>query len=145
MLIGCRTSSSVPPVAREPAGQSSPKGTTCELVRQAAAAVQAGQFDLGIAKYIAALNGVQQQDKLRREAIEGSLALAYQKAGRWQESVDAINTYVRDSQGLDYLPYVLLGHSYARLERWQESLEAFQRAAKLKPDGVWVQADWARH
>jgi tetratricopeptide (TPR) repeat protein len=140
MFAGCRTSSSSVPAFRRPARQSSARGKPGELVTQAAAAVQAGQSEIAIEKYKAALDEVQQQDKLKRGTIELSLGITYQKAGRWQESADALNAGIRDNQTLGYLPYALLGFSYSQLGRWQESLIAFQQAAKLNPDGIGVQA-----
>lgn len=140
VFAGCGTSSSATPIAREPARQSSARANSNELVRQGAAAVRAGQFEVAIEKYKVALDEVQQKDKLKRGAIELLLGIVDQKAGRWQESADALNAAVRDNDHLGYFPYSLLGFSYQRLGRWQESLVAFQQAAKLKPDDPGVQA-----
>ena len=115
-----------------------------ELLLQGAAAIRTGQIEVGIDKYKAALDQIQQQDKGKRSAIELQLGIVYQKAQRWQESADALKAAVRDNPNLGYLPYSLLGFAYMGLGRWQNSLVAFQQAAKLKPDDAGVQVGLAR-
>ena len=110
-----------------------------DFLRQGATALQAGQTDLAIEKYKAALQAAP-SGTANRSAVEFLLGIAYGKAGRWKESVDALNAAIRDNSSLGYLPYSLLGFSYQRLGRWQDSLAAFQRAAKLRPDDAGVQA-----
>lgn len=139
LLAECAASSAAPPTASNPAAQSSAIGNPDELLRQGAAAVQAGQLEVGIEKYKAALETIQQQDKRKRGAVELLLGVAYQKARRWQESADALNAAIRDDPNLGYLPYSLLGFSYQGLGLWQDSLVAFQQAAKLKPDDAGIQ------
>jgi CHAT domain-containing protein/Tfp pilus assembly protein PilF len=140
VLAGCGTSTAASPTPQVRTIQSSASGSPEDLVRQGAAAVQAGQIEIGIEKYKAALNGVQQQERSKRGGIELLLGIGYQKAHRWQESVDALNAAIQDNGKLGYLPYALLGFSYQQLGRWQDSLVAFQQAAKLKPDDAGVQA-----
>ena len=139
MLAGCGVSSAASSTVGEPVARSSAGANPDDLLRQGAAAIQAGQIEVGIEKYKAALDEVQQQDKRKRSAIELLLGIAYQKARRWQESVDALNAAIQDNADLGYLPYSLLGFSYQALGRWQDSLVAFQQAAKLKPDDPGVQ------
>ncbi len=139
LLAECGASSAAPPTANNPAAQSSAIGNPDELLRQGAAAVQAGQLEVGIEKYKAALDTVQQQDKRKRSAVELLLGIAYQKDRRWQESADALNAAIRDNSNLGYVPYSLLGLSYQQLGRWRDSLAAFQQAAKLKPDDAGIQ------
>ena len=139
MLVGQSVFSATSSTVGESAEQSPTDGKPEELLRQGAAEIQAGQIEVGIEKYNAALKGVQQQDKNKRSGIELLLGIAYQKAHRWQESVDKLNSAIQHNANLGYLPYSLLGFSYQQLGSWQESLAAFQQAAKIKPDDPGVQ------
>jgi hypothetical protein len=76
LLAECGASSAAPPTASNPAAQSSAIGNPDELLRQGASAVQAGQLEVGIEKYKAALDTVQLQDKRKRSAVELLLGIA---------------------------------------------------------------------
>jgi tetratricopeptide (TPR) repeat protein len=104
---------------RAASSAAAPAASGQELLRQGTAALQAGQTELAIAKYKAALQAAP-QEPAKRGQIEFVLGIAYQKAQLWQESVDALNAATRDNGNLGYLPYSLLGFSYQRLGRWQE-------------------------
>ncbi|MGA7872451.1 MAG: CHAT domain-containing protein [Candidatus Binatus sp.] len=138
-LAACGVSSAASSTITQPAPQSSAGGKPEELLLQGAAAIRTGQIEVGIDKYKAALDEIQQQDKGKRSAIELQLGIVYQKAQRWQESADELKAAIRDNPNLGYLPYSLLGFAYMGLGRWQDSLVAFQQAAKLKPDDAGVQ------
>ncbi len=94
---------------------------------------------LAIEDYKAALETAP-LEPVKRGLIEFVLGIAYQKAQRWQESVDALNAAVRDNPQLGYLPYSIMGFSYQHLGRARDALEAFQKSEKIKPDDPAVEA-----
>jgi tetratricopeptide (TPR) repeat protein len=135
VLAASRALLAAGPTGREPTIQPSTRGNPEELLRQGAAALQAGQTELAIQDYKAALDAAP-QDPAKRGMIEFVLGIACQKAQRWQESAEALSAAVRDNRQLGYWPYLLLGVAYRQTGRLDDAIREFRRAVDLQPDNA---------